>query len=127
MLPYNDSVIARRHLHLLIALLLPLMVMRGMLPAGYMPVAEGGVLKMALCSDGLRLPAGSGDNGNHQLPGSSGDCLFAHAAASAPPPSSIAVAAPAFADAQSVETRAAQQAASVIPRAQSSRGPPALQ
>jgi hypothetical protein len=118
--------IARRHLHLLIALLLPLMVMRGMLPAGYMPVAEGGELRMALCSDGLQL---SGENGhdNHPLPGSSGDCLFAHAAASGPPPIIIALAAPEFVEARSSESSAAQQTASVIPRAQSSRGPPTLQ
>jgi hypothetical protein len=120
-------VIARRHIHLLIALLLPLMVMRGMLPAGYMPVSEGGVVKMALCSDGLQLPAGNGDKDNHRLPGSNGDCLFAHAAASAPPPSSIALDAPAFVDTQSPEFFTAQQAASLIPRAQSPRGPPAVQ
>ncbi|HMA11998.1 MAG TPA: hypothetical protein VKO83_08925 [Steroidobacteraceae bacterium] len=119
--------IARRHLHLLIALLLPLMVMRGMLPAGYMPVAEGGVLKMALCSDGLKLPSDNGGQDHHRLPGSSGDCLFAHAAASAPPPSIVALPAPGFTGGQSTGIPAAQQAASVIPRAQSSRGPPALQ
>jgi hypothetical protein len=76
-------VIARRHLHLLIALLLPLMVMRGMLPVGYMPVAEGGEFRMALCSDGLQLPGDKGQD-NHPLPGSGGDCLFGHAANAAP-------------------------------------------
>ena len=118
--------IARRHIHLLIALLLPLMVMRGMLPAGYMPVADGGVFKIAMCSDGLQQPLGDGDTDNRHLPGSSGDCLFAHAAASAPPPSMIALAAPVFVDAQSTEILAAQQTTRVIPRAQSPRGPPAL-
>jgi hypothetical protein len=119
-------VITRRHLHLLIALLLPLMVVRGMLPAGYMPVAEGGEFRMALCSDGLQQPGQKGHD-NHQLPGSRGDCLFAHAAASAPPPSIIALAAPEFVDTRSTESSTAQLTASVIPRAQSSRGPPALQ
>ena len=118
--------IIRRHLHLLIALLLPLMVMRSMLPAGYMPVAEGGVLKMALCSDGLRLP-GQPAQDNHSLPGSSGDCLFAHAAASAPPPSIIALAAPEFVAGQSIGSSAAQQTPGVISRSQSPRGPPTLQ
>ncbi|MBK9250934.1 MAG: hypothetical protein IPM70_03170 [Proteobacteria bacterium] len=118
--------ISRRHLHLLIALLLPLMVMRGMLPAGYMPVAENGVFKIALCSDGLSLP-GQTDDDNRQLPGSSGDCLFAHAAASAPPPSTVALPALNVVAAKSTEIPSAQQAASVIPRAQSPRGPPALQ
>jgi hypothetical protein len=120
-------VISRRHLHLLIALLLPLMVMRGMLPAGYMPVADGGVFKMAMCSDGLQQPSGDGDTDNRHLPGSSGDCLFAHAAASAPPPSTIAVAARVLVDASVVQRPAAQQTASVILRAQSQRGPPLLQ
>ena len=116
--------ISRRHIHLLVALLLPLMVMRGMLPAGYMPVAEGGVLKMALCSDGLQRP-GQGDQNDHRLPGSNGDCLFAHAAASAPPPAVIFLPAPEIIAARSTESSTAQQTAAVIARAQSPRGPPA--
>jgi hypothetical protein len=85
-------VIARRHIHLLIALLLPLMVMRGMLPAGYMPVADGGVFKIAMCSDGLQQPLGDGDTDNRHLPGSTGDCLFAHAASIAPPAQGVVIA-----------------------------------
>lgn len=119
--------ISRRHLHLLIALLLPLMVVRGLLPTGYMPLAENGVLKMALCSDGLQRPSDAGNNDNHPLPGSNGDCLFAHAAASAPPPSLLALPAPLVVAGQAPESAAAQQTATVIPRAQSQRGPPALQ
>ena len=77
--------IARRHLHLLIALLLPLMVMRGMLPAGYMAVAEDGKLRIVMCSAGLVVPGDSGsDTDDHRLP-DSGNCLFAHAATVAPP------------------------------------------
>jgi hypothetical protein len=120
-------VISRRHLHLLIALLLPLMVMRSMLPAGYMPVAESGAFKIALCSDGLQLPLSEGDRNTHPLPGSNGDCLFAHAAASAPPPSVVSVPAALEAVARAGTESAAQQTVHVIPRAQSPRGPPANQ
>jgi hypothetical protein len=118
---------ARRHLHWIIALLLPLMVVRGLLPAGYMPVAERGEIRMALCSGGLQLPGGAGDSGDHRLPGGNGDCLFAHSAASAPPPAIIALDSSAFSSETSLATPLAQQRASVIPRAQSSRGPPARQ
>ena len=79
--------ISRRHLHLLIALVLPLMVMRGMLPAGYMAAAEDGKLRIVMCSAGL-APAGdsgSGPDGGDPLPGDAGSCLFAHAASVAPP------------------------------------------
>lgn len=77
--------IARRHLHLLIALLLPLMVMRGMLPAGYMAAAEGGKLRIVMCSGGL-LPAGDSGSGHDDRQASdAGSCLFAHATTVAPP------------------------------------------
>lgn len=115
----------RRHLHVLIALLLPLMVVRGLLPAGFMPVAQGGELRMALCSDGLQLP-GSGDSRDH-APGVGGDCLFAHAAASAPPPTVITFSPLVPVEGTAAGTLAAQQKPGLILRAQSSRGPPALQ
>lgn len=116
----------RRRLHLLIALLLPLMVVRGLLPAGFMPVAQGGELRMALCSDGLQLPSDGQTSGDH-APGSGGDCLFAHAATSAPPPSIISLTPFGLVEGSTVHTPRAQQAPGVIPRAQSSRGPPVLQ
>jgi hypothetical protein len=119
--------ITRRRLNLLIALLLPLMVLRGLLPAGYMPVARGGVITMALCSDGLPLPHPAG-GADHPLPGSGGsDCPYAHATASAPPPAFVTLRATEFRPAGSVALHSAQLPALVIPRAQSSRGPPALQ
>jgi len=77
----------RRHLHLLIALLLPLMVVRGLLPAGYMAVAEGGGLRIVMCSAGL-APAGDdapASDSDDPRPADSGTCLFAHAATVAPP------------------------------------------
>lgn len=118
--------IARRHLRLLIALLLPLMVLRGLLPAGYMPVAEGGQLRMALCSDGLQLAPGRDDVTDHRLPGSHGDCLFAQASAAAPPPALPALAVPEARAATAAATLAAQLGARLLARAQSPRGPPVL-
>jgi hypothetical protein len=120
-------VIARRHIHLLIALLLPLMVMRGMLPAGYMPVADGGAIKMALCSDGLQQPSGDGDTDNRHLPGSNGDCLFAHAASIAPPAQSVVIATGLtelfyFIPAESIS----QPPATGPPRLTAARAPPAF-
>jgi hypothetical protein len=80
-------VIARRHLHLLIALLLPLMVMRGMLPTGYMAVTEAGKLRIVMCSAGLAAPgdSDSAPDRDNQRTQDSGGCLFAHAAGVAPP------------------------------------------
>jgi hypothetical protein len=79
-------VLTRRRLHLVIALLLPLMALRSLLPAGYMTVAEHGTLRIVMCSAGLALSADAGKSStDHQLPGDSGTCSFAHAAVSAPP------------------------------------------
>lgn len=82
----------RHHIPLLIALLLPLMVMRGLLPAGYMASAEDGTLRIVMCSAGLVAPADSSsseypageDPGNPSV-ADPGQCLFAHASVPAPP------------------------------------------
>ncbi len=68
--------------HLLIALLLPVLVMRALLPGGLMPVVEAGELRIVMCADGLQMP--TGDSGH---PGSEdgNDCPFAHASLNAPP------------------------------------------
>ncbi|MFM1885934.1 MAG: hypothetical protein RL026_1091 [Pseudomonadota bacterium] len=89
--------ISRRHLNLLIALLLPLMVVRGLLPTGYMAVAEGGKLHIVMCSAGLVLPGDTDSGSNpedHRVP-DSGNCLFAHAAKVAPPVEAMVALAPA--------------------------------
>lgn len=82
--------ITRRRKDLLLALLLPLMVLRALLPAGYMPVAEGGELRIVMCSDGLQTDAG--DTDNQPAPHGGDDCPFAHAAVHAPPVATIVVA-----------------------------------
>ena len=117
---------ARRHLHWIIALLLPLMVVRGLLPAGYMPVVERGEIRMALCSDGLQLSTDTQHSGKHRVPGSGGDCPFAHTAASAPLPAALELPPVSSIGGSPSDTRSAQQPARVIPRAQRPRGPPDL-
>lgn len=123
--------LTRRHTRQIIALLLPLMVLRAFLPAGFMPVAGQGELRIVMCSEGIQAPSTTarddGANG-HQLPsGSSGDCAFAHAATSAPPTQTVvAIIAPLR------ETRFLSFVATTLPpatgppRATAARGPPAL-
>lgn len=117
-----------RRLHLVLALLLPLMALRALLPAGYMPVSEGGELRIAMCSAGLSAPdspdGAPADDG--QLPAATDSCPFAIAGSMAPPPQSgwhvwqiQSEVAPAVPSASSVPLP-------TIDRAQSQRGPPAL-
>ncbi len=122
----------RRRLHLVIALLLPLMVLRAMLPAGYMPVTENGTLRIAMCSDGLYSAAtvpssdSTTDRGNHELPAGSGDCAFANAATSAPPPAGFLSIVVSTSDAGAVQARAAPTHSVSLVRVQSARGPPSI-
>jgi hypothetical protein len=118
-------VISRRHLHLVIALLLPLMVLRAMLPAGYMPVAENGTLRIAMCSDGFQ-PAATDQSGDHQLPSNSGDCPFANAAVNAPPPAVSQSIVTIESDAGTAPAIAAPARSVSIVRVQSARGPPSF-
>ena len=82
--------ISRRNLRLLIALMLPLMVLRGLLPTGYMAAAEGGKLRIVMCSAGLVAGDKSPDTGtgDHTVT-DPGHCLFAHAATLAPPAQAV--------------------------------------
>jgi hypothetical protein len=78
--------IARRTQRLCIALLLPLLVLRAMLPAGFMPVADDAGLRIVMCSAGMAAWTGEGtDAPQHKLPPNAGECPFAHAPAGAPP------------------------------------------
>ena len=74
--------ITRRSRRLWIALLLPLLALRAMLPAGHMPMATDGELHIVMCSAGLSQSETRTDD--HRVP-QDGSCLFAHAAAFAPP------------------------------------------
>jgi hypothetical protein len=67
---------------LLIALLLPVLALRVLLPGGFMPVVEAGELRIVMCAEGLQLPAG---DGGHPATEDGGVCAFAHASFNAPP------------------------------------------
>jgi hypothetical protein len=84
-------VLTRHRKDLLLALLLPLIVLRALLPAGFMPVIEDGELRIVMCSDGLQIDTGATDDTG---PSHGGDnCPFAHAAVNAPPVTTAVIAA----------------------------------
>jgi hypothetical protein len=114
---------SRRHLHFVIALLLPLMVLRGLLPAGYMPFTQEGALRIVLCGEGLQqsgadhAPAGSHHND---------DCPFALASGLAPPTPLFALPASPAPLLRLPARRFAQQSPAFAPlRHEAARGPPA--
>lgn len=122
-----SGVLTRRRLHLVLALLLPLLALRALLPTGYMPVTEGGELRFALCSAGLAGPAtDEAPAGDQQLPPNSDSCPFALASAMAPPPVATWHAPVLQAATGPVVPRSAPLARPSIDRAQTPRGPPVL-
>src|SRR5262245_57767381 len=108
-----------------IALLLPLMLLRAMLPPGFMPVATDGGLQIVMCSAGLPAQAdnGAADDKHPGLP-DAGSCLFSHAPPSAPPSAApccgIAAPPPGFAP----PLVAQRPLPTGPPRLASARGPP---
>ena len=121
---YHPQVISSRRLHLVIALMLPIMMMRGLLPAGYMAVAEHGELRIAMCSGGVASPVD--DHGNHAAGGP--DCAFALAHAGTAPPSQhvLALLEPPPAIGLLSFTPASRPPATGPPRTMAVRGPPLL-
>lgn len=84
-------VISRHRLYLVLTLLMPLLTLRALLPAGYMVSAAHDGPRIVMCSEGLAALNAPADDSQHPQPASAdGDCAFAHAAASAPPPHYIA-------------------------------------
>lgn len=86
--------ITRRPLRLGIALLLPLMALRALLPAGFMPVPDSGGFALVMCSAGLASTAGdpaTSDDDHPRDPGT-GLCAFALAASTVPPPTQHTIA-----------------------------------
>lgn len=77
---------------LLIALLLPVLALRALLPAGFMPVTDGGELRVVMCSEGMQLSL-AGTGGDHPAGEDSGTCPFASASFIAPLPQFVVVAA----------------------------------
>ncbi len=118
--------LTRRLKRLTIALLLPLLALRGMLPAGYMPVAEQGELRIVMCSAGLAAWETQPEDGaGRQLPPNAGQCAFAQSAAAPPVIALQPVAAPSL-----ITFAATPRAIFVAPwvpaHTPPARGPPAL-
>jgi hypothetical protein len=130
------SIRAKRRL---LGLILPLLLLRLLIPAGFMPMPGVGGLGIALCPDQAPLPpalmaAHAGhhmDHGAH--PGGAGSpaaehhapCLFAAgAAAPVPPGELLASAMPAPLAAAHLPAQTRSNALPVILRAQSARAPP---
>jgi hypothetical protein len=118
-------VITRRHIRVLVGLLLPLMVLRAMLPAGYMPVADQDGVRIVQCSAGI-FPSSGSAIGDHEEPPNYDSCPFAHAAGDAPPISN----APRLYSTEFVSRIAIATVdiavATSQPRANRARGPPTL-
>ena len=114
----------RRRIRAGIALLLPLMVLRALLPPGYMPVATEGGLQIVMCSAGL-TQADEGPSGkDHPQTADSGQCLFSHAATFAPPSATPCCTVTPPASRFDVFTVAYQPPATGPPRLTAARGPP---
>jgi hypothetical protein len=119
----------RRRLHSAITLLLPLMVLRALLPSGYMPVVEGGALRIAMCSDGLyaadaQQKQGQTPDSGHNLPSDSATCPFAHAAVNAAPPAVSPINLRIDSEVGIVHPEAVPTRTASVVRVQSARGPP---
>lgn len=123
------------HRHLLLMLLVPLMLARGLLPGGFMVSFEEGQAQWVMCpADGpVPMPAGHEhhhhhhrDNGTPSTGHDAGKCPFASAAGAAVQPTIVAFA-PAVADADaavSIDDFTFERG--IVARAHPIRGPPHL-
>jgi hypothetical protein len=129
---------APRRSRRLLALMLPLVLLRLLVPAGFMPVAGAGGLAVGLCPGEAAMPPGyrgahaahehhAGRHGDGGAPGGEhhAQCLFAASAVPAFAPTALATAA---ASASAAQMRLPAQSRTVtiasIRRAQSPRAPP---
>lgn len=117
---------SRSRLHLVIALLLPLLALKSLLPPGYMPSADDGQLRIVMCSAGLAaLGAEHGDS--ETPPAEHPACAFAVAGLAAPPPAPfIYWLPPAGAGLPVVEAVAIATSPAELHGSTSPRGPPAV-
>ena len=116
--------IARRRIRGWIALLLPLMLLRALLPAGYMPVAAQDGLHIVMCSDGLADRTDTAPGPDHSQAPEGSHCLFAHAAAFAPPLAQAGIPAAVSIASFTGLDPASGSAATGPPRLHFARGPP---
>lgn len=110
----------RSRRHLLIALLLPLLALRAMLPAGYMADTHAGDFRLVMCADGLLLP----DTGEDSHDEDSGLCLFAQAAQAAVPAAPFVMPAAAPVAPSLVDISHLLAPTTGPPRTDRARGPP---
>ncbi len=132
----------RRRRHRLTGLLLPALLLRALIPLGFMPVVAGGGLAIGFCPGAGLLPSGIAAThhtleAEHQHAGHSGGapvapgsgahhapCLFATSATAAFAPAVLVPAENAAGFALRGVSAAEQLFPATILRAQSSRGPP---
>jgi hypothetical protein len=122
----------------LLGLVLPLLLMRLLVPVGFMPMAGPGGLEIALCPAAAVLPPGlatahaghhmqhAGHAGGSEPPAAEhhAPCLFAASAAPPLAPGVLLAAAPPALAAANLPAQARDSALPVTPRAQSARAPP---
>jgi hypothetical protein len=87
----------RRHwaLHLMMLCALAAVITRALVPMGYMAVADGGRISVALCGSGHAATLDLGGDEQPAQSGGQGVCVFAAAAIPAPAPAALAsIAAP---------------------------------
>jgi hypothetical protein len=126
---YNRRVISRRRLELAILLMLPLMLLRGLLPAGYMVSGQQGELRVVMCADGLQAAPGdhAGTGEGHPDLSGTGDCPFAQATFHAPPVQFVAGVVAPISEIRFISSAAEQlPPATGPPRQRAARAPPAL-
>jgi hypothetical protein len=121
-------VISRRHMYLVLTLLMPLLTLRALLPAGYMVSAAGDGPRIVLCSEGLAGWNAAADESRHdQLPAAADDCPFALASLHAPPPHVVTRSfAPTLVSAFLSQSSDQLPPATGPPRQYSARAPPAF-
>jgi hypothetical protein len=119
----------------LLILVLPLLMMRLLVPSGFMPMAGTGGLGIALCPAEAGLPAAHAGHAMHHAGHAGGEhppseehhapCLFAASAAPPVPATALLAASPpASAVAALLPAQVRASALPVILRAQSARAPP---
>jgi hypothetical protein len=110
-----------RQRSLIVALLLPAILYRGLIPAGFMPVTDDeGSMSMEFCHGiGQSKPAGTENSheGGRQ-------CLFAATASPAPPPAMASQAVACHASLPLAEVTVLRETVPAIIRSQSPRAPP---
>jgi hypothetical protein len=119
-------VFSRSRKQLLVLLLLPLLALKALLPAGYMLSPEDGRLRVVMCSQGLAALTTPAHEGDDAPAGDMPVCGYAIAAVAAPPPVLASAWLPVRAAQLPEAVDSLPTAAISLRRYQSPRGPPAL-